>query len=172
MAPPIRNSDVDWDAWPVEHYLSENYRHVHPADLAVIDHHSTFYRGFAPDSFRRSVEFGAGPNLYPLMLAAAVSRRIDAVEPSAASVAYRRRQVDTGPAETGDEFYRECRVRQPDLPVSLAAALARVEIRPGSSDEVERNAYDLASMHFVAESATEARDEFRALCARFVESVR
>ncbi len=72
MAPPIRNRDVDWDAWPVEHYLSENYRQLHPSDLAVIDHHSAFFREFAPDSFGRSVEFGAGPNLYPLMLAAAL----------------------------------------------------------------------------------------------------
>jgi hypothetical protein len=172
MAPPIRNRDVDWDAWPVEHYLSENYRQLHPSDLAVIDHHSAFYRKFAPDSFARSVEFGAGPNLYPLMLAAAVSRHIDAVEPSAASLAYLRRQVDAGPDESWDEFYKQCRARQPELPVSLAAALARVEVRPGGADEVERDAYDLASMHFVAESVTEERDEFRALCARFVESAR
>jgi hypothetical protein len=128
MAPPIRNRDVDWDAWPVQDCLTENYRQMHPADLAVIEHHSRFYREFEPDSFNQSVEFGAGPNL--------------------------------------------CRSRQPDLPDSLEQALRRVEVRRGDADSVEPDAYDLASMHFVAESVTEDQDEFRALCARFVRSAR
>lgn len=81
---PTRNDDVDWDSWPVQDYLAENYREIHPSDAAVIAHHSEVYRGIAPGSAARSVEFGAGPNLYPLLLAAAASRRIDAVEASAA----------------------------------------------------------------------------------------
>jgi len=145
---------------------------MHPADLAVIEHHCRFYREFPPDSVARSVEFGAGPNLYPLMLAAAVSRHIVAVEPSTASVAYLRRQLADGPDPSWDEFYRECRTRQPDLPDSLRRALERVEVRRGTAADVEPDAYDLGSMHFVAESVTEDRDEFRALCARFVGSVR
>jgi len=172
MAPPIRNRDVDWDAWPVEDYLTENYRQMHPADLAVIEHHSQFYREFAPDSIARSVEFGAGPNLYPLMLAAAVSRRIEAMEPSGASVAYLTRQVEAGPDASWDEFYEACQAHQPNLPESLAAAMERVTVTRGGADAVEQDAYDLASMHFVAESVTEDEDEFRALCARFVGSVR
>jgi hypothetical protein len=172
MAPPIRNRDVDWDAWPVQDYLSENYRQMHPADLAVIEHHSRFYREFEPDSFNRSVEFGAGPNLYPLMLAAGVSQRIEAIEPSAASVAYVNRQIGDGPDESWHEFYSECRRRQPGLPDTLEQALRRVEVRRGDADAVEQDAYDLASMHFVAESVTEHQDEFRALCARFVGSAR
>jgi hypothetical protein len=172
MVPPMRNRDVDWDAWPVEDYLSENYREIHPSDLAVIDHHSRFYREFAAEGFARSLEFGAGPNLYPLMLAAAVSRHIDAVEPSAASVAYLTRQLGTGPDPSWDGFYRECRARRPDLPTSLHLAMRRVEVKRGTAADVERDAYDLGSMHFVAESVTEERDEFRALCARFVGSVR
>lgn len=172
MAPPIRNRDVDWDAWPVQDYLSENYRRMHPADLAVIEHHSRFYREFEPDSFDRSVEFGAGPNLYPLMLAAAVSRHIEAIEPSAASVEYLNHQIGEGPDESWLEFYRACRSRQPDLPETLQMALRRVEVRRGDADAVEQGAYDLASMHFVAESVTEDQDEFRALCARFVGSAR
>jgi hypothetical protein len=172
MAPPIRNRDVNWDAWPVENYLTENYRQMHPSDLAVIEHHSRFYQEFAPDSFARSVEFGAGPNLYPLMLAAAVSRRIEAMEPSLASVAYLTRQIAAGPDHSWDEFYKACRVRQPNLPESLTVAMERVEVRRGGADAVEQDAYDLASMHFVAESVTEDRDEFRAMCALFVGSVR
>src|SRR5262249_54622395 len=164
------NRDVDWDAWPVEDYLSENYRQMHPSDLAVIEHHSRFYREFAPDSFARSVEFGAGPNLYPLMLAAGVSRAIDRMEARLDSVASLADQIASGPDASWDEFYLACRAHQPNLPGSLSMAMERVEVRRGGADAVEQDAYDLASMHFVAESVTEDRDEFRALCARFVGS--
>lgn len=44
--PPTRNRDVDWDTWPVQAYLAENYRELHPCDAAVIRHHSGFYRQF------------------------------------------------------------------------------------------------------------------------------
>jgi hypothetical protein len=65
----LRNRDVDSNSWSVEDYLAENYRQIHPAELAVIEHHSRFYRQLVPESVARSVELGAGPNVYPLMLA-------------------------------------------------------------------------------------------------------
>ena len=58
--PPTLNDEVDWDSWPVQDYLAENYRELHPADAAVIAHHADFYRSLAPDCVERSVEFGAG----------------------------------------------------------------------------------------------------------------
>jgi hypothetical protein len=175
-APPpevvLRNRDVDWDRWPVQDYLSENYRQLHPADLAVIEHHSRFFRQFGPDSVDLSLEFGAGPNLYPLMLAAAVSRHIHAVEPSAASVAYLTRQLTDGPDASWAEFYRECRRQLPALPGSLVEALSRVEVTRGRADSIEPGRYGLASMNFVAESVTEDADEFSELCGRFIAAVR
>jgi hypothetical protein len=57
---PIRNNDVDWNAWPVAGYLSEVHRDLHPSDDAVIEHHSAFYRTLAPDSVATSVELCAG----------------------------------------------------------------------------------------------------------------
>jgi len=174
-APPhggvLRNVDVDWDRWPVQDYLTENYRQLHPADLAVIEHHSRFYRRFPPDSVDRSLEFGAGPNLYPLMMAAAVSRHIHAVEPSAASVAYLTRQLTDGPDASWAAFYRECRWQQSALPATLTEALARVEVSRGRADSIAPGGYGLASMNFVAESVTEDADEFDELCGRFVASV-
>ncbi|MDT5043998.1 MAG: hypothetical protein QOE51_4983 [Actinoplanes sp.] len=92
---------MDWDRWPVTEYLDEVYRAIQPEDDdAVLVHHSAFYRQFAPGRFGRSLELGAGSNLYPLMLAAAVSRDIEAVEPSAASVAYLGRQLTEGADES------------------------------------------------------------------------
>lgn len=172
MGTPLRNGDVDWDRWPVADYVDEIYRQVQPDDDAVLVHHAAFYRRFPPGRFARSLELGAGPNLYPLMLAAAVSRDIEAVEPSAASVAYLSRQLHDGPDASWELFHRRCRDLLPALPATLGETLAHVRVRRGGAADLTPGSYDLASMHFVAESATEDRDEFRELCLAYVASVR
>ncbi|WP_308440074.1 class I SAM-dependent methyltransferase [Streptomyces griseosporeus] len=168
---PVRNDDVDWDRWPVEDYLAENYRTLHPSDAAVIAHHAAFYRTLPPGSIARAVEFGAGPNLYPLMLAAAVSRRVDAVEAGAANVAYLRRQLHRGPDAEWRPFHALCRQLLPALPATPARTLAPVRVVHGDVRAVPPGTYGLASMHFVAESVTEDRAEFEALCRTFAASV-
>lgn len=169
---PTRNDDVDWDAWPVEDYLAENYRELHPSDAAVIAHHSAFYRRLAPGSAARSVEFGAGPNLYPLMLACAASRHVDAIEASAAGVAYLNRQLHRGADASWEPFYSLCRELNPQLPPTLAQALAVVHVVHADVRALPPDTYDIASMNFVAEGITEDFDELKEFCGRFVRSVR
>ncbi|MFE9132938.1 class I SAM-dependent methyltransferase [Streptomyces sp. NPDC007355] len=170
--PVRRNRDADWNAWPVADYLAENYRSLHPCDIGVIRHHAAVYRRCAPGSLARTLELGAGPNLYPLMLAGAASRRVDAVEPSAANVRYLRRQLDHGPDDSWEPFYRLCRSLDPALPASCADALRPVRVVRGTAEDLTPGVYDLASMHFVAESVTEDLDEFAAVCAALVRAVR
>ncbi|HEV2089340.1 MAG TPA: hypothetical protein VGR21_13615 [Cryptosporangiaceae bacterium] len=176
QSPPERgqswgNSDIDWDAWPVQQYLAESYRELHPLDAAVIEHHSAFYRTLPPDSIDRSVEVGAGPNLYPLMLPAAASRQVEAVEYGAANVAYLRGQLARSD-ESWQPFYARCRELNSDLPGTLAEALSRVEVVPGNALDLPPGHYGLASMHFVAEGATENFAEFERFCRAFVRCVR
>ncbi|MFJ3670901.1 class I SAM-dependent methyltransferase [Streptomyces sp. NPDC090106] len=168
---PTRNDDVDWDRWPIADYLAENYRDLHPSDAAVIAHHSAFYRRLGPGGIGRSVEFGAGPNLYPLILASAASRRIEAVEAGAGNVAYLERQIVCGPDASWLPFHALCRRLNPGVPATLAASLARVRVVHGDVRELEPGGYDLASMHFVAEGATEDREEFGAFCRAFARCV-
>lgn len=165
------NDDVDWDGWPVGDYLAENYRELHPSDAAVIAHHSARYRMLGADSVERSVEFGAGPNLYPLMLGAAVCRRIDAVEAGAANVAYLREQLGRGPDPSWGPFHALARELDPRIPASAGAALARVRVVHGDVRALPRGRYGLASMNFVAEGVTEDFDEFAALCGHFARCV-
>ncbi|MEZ0096119.1 class I SAM-dependent methyltransferase [Streptacidiphilus sp. EB129] len=169
---PLRNDDVDWDLWPVQDYLAENYRELHTCDAQVIRHHAALYRRLPPGSVTRSLEFGAGPNLYPLMLAAAVSCRIHAVESSAASVDYLIRQLTDGPDKSWQTFYTLCRDLQPALPTTLSEALSHVQSLHGDVRDVPEGTYDLASMNFVAESITEDIEEFTTLCHTFIRSVR
>jgi hypothetical protein len=154
-------------------YIAEIYAELSGIDAEIIEHHSALYRRFAPDSLARSIELGAGPNLYPLLLAAAASRQIDAVERSAANVAYLRRQLRDGPDDTWRPFYDLCRRHNGTLPPTMAEALSRVNIIHGDAWTIPAaRDYDLASMHFVAEGATEDADEFAAFCRAFVDSVR
>ena len=171
-APSWRNHDVDWDSWPVQTYLQENYRQLHACDDAVLAHHSRFYRGLAPGRIDRSIELGAGPNLYPLMLAAAASRSIEAVDRSAANVAYVDDQIANGADASWQPFYDRCRALNPSLPATMAEALAVVEISQGDLAGISPGDYGLASMNFVAESISEDKDEVAELCRSFIESVR
>jgi hypothetical protein len=167
-----RNADVDWNAWPVSTYLNENYRTLHVSDDAVLAHHSALYRSIAPGSLARAVEVGAGPNLYPLLLLSGLARRIDAVDQSASGLAYLQRQLDAGPDPSWEPFWRRCRELNPALPADIAAALARVRVLRGDLRDLVGGGYDLASMHFVAESATEDPAEFQQFCAAFTGAVR
>ncbi|MEV5343863.1 class I SAM-dependent methyltransferase [Streptomyces sp. NPDC052676] len=165
------NDDVDWDRWPVADYLAENYRTLHRADAAVIAHHSAYYRRLPPHGLARSVELGAGPNLYPLILASAVSRRIDAVEAGAGNVAYLRHQILDHPDASWLPFHALCRRLNPAVPATLAAALAPVEVVHADVRALPSGTYELASMHFVAEGATEDPAEFAEFCRVFVRCV-
>jgi len=170
---PWGNDDVDWDDWPTADYIDEIYGEVAVPDAQVIEHHSAFYRRFPPDSLLRTVELGAGPNLYPLLLAAGASRHIDAVERGATNLAYLRRQVSDGPDRTWQPFDDLCRRHNPDLPPTMEEALRRVHPAHGDARTATVGLnYDLASMHFVAEGVTEDAAEFAAFCRAFVESVR
>lgn len=170
-ARPRRNRDADWDAWPVDAYLAENYRTLHPYDIGVIHHHAGVYRTFAPGSLARTLELGAGPNLYPLMLAGAAARRVDALEPGAAGVRYLRGQLTHGVDDSWLPFYRLCRSLDPALPESCAEALHRVRVVRGTAEDLRPGTYDLASMNFVAESVTEDFEEFTEVCEAFVRAV-
>jgi hypothetical protein len=168
----VRNADVDWDRWPVEDYLTENYRQLHPSDAAIIDHHAAYLRRLPPGGLPRSLEFGAGPNLYPLLLVGACCRDINAVEPSASNVAYLRRQLGSGMDASWEPFYERCRAGNPALPVDPAEILARIRVIPGDHRDIEPGTYDLVSMHFVAEAATEDVAEFESFCRCFVAAAR
>jgi hypothetical protein len=162
----------NWDRWPVEQYLAENYRQLHPGDDAVIAHHAAFWRRFAPGELGRTLEFGAGPNLYPLLLAAGASRCIEAVDCSAACVTYLESQLRDGPDGSWLPFYARCRELDPTLPGDLSQALSRVRVAHGDARDVPRERYGAASMNFVAESVTGDPGEFAGFCAAFARAVR
>lgn len=87
------------------------------------------------------------------------------------NVAHLERQIVCGPEASWLPFHALCRRLNPDLPATLARSLAQVRIVHGDVRELEPGGYELASMHFVAEGATEDRAEFTDFCRAFVRCV-
>jgi hypothetical protein len=94
------------------------------------------------------------------------------VDRSAAGLDCLRRQLADGPDPTWRPFWDRCRALNPGLPPTAEAALHRVRVRHGDAFALAGAGYDLASMHFVAESVTEDADEFAGFCAAFAAAVR
>jgi hypothetical protein len=94
------------------------------------------------------------------------------VDRSAAGLDYLRRQLADGPDPTWQPFWDRCHALNPGLPPTAEAALHRVRVRHGDAFALAGTGYDLASMHFVAESVTEDADEFAGFCAAFAAAVR
>lgn len=168
---PLRNGDVAWDGFDTGGYLADNYTSVHVVDRAIIAELSPYYAAIAPGSVGRSLDVGTGPNLYPLMLASAASRRLEALEYSAANVAYLRRTVRDGASADWAPFWSLCRSLNPALGRDLDSTIGRVSVRQGSAFALPERRYELASMFFVAESVTGDYHEFREMCHRLVRCV-
>jgi hypothetical protein len=163
--------EPDWDQWPAQSYVDQLYATVLTSDAAIIDHHSAWYRQIPAGSVRHSLELGAGPNLYPLMVMGACSEQIDAVEPSSANRAYLNAQI-AQPDQHWQSFWTYSRNANPALPEDLSTVLGRVNVLPGGVSDLTEGVYDLVSMHFVAEAATMDALGFRSFCAAFIRSAR
>jgi hypothetical protein len=168
--PVRRNSDVRWDDFDTGGYVADNYASLHELDRQIIAELSPYYAALPSGGLAATLDVGTGPNLYPLMLAAAASRRLESVEPSAANRAYLQRLCEQGPDACWLEFWRLCRELNPALPDDLAQVLARVGVRRGDAFSLSRARYDLVSMFFVAESVTGVREEFEEICRRFASA--
>src|SRR5918992_1114727 len=68
-------------------------------------------------------------------------------------------------------FHALCRRLNPDVPATLAGALAHVNVVHADVRSLPPGSYELASMHFVAEGATEDFAEFAEFCRTFVRAV-
>lgn len=175
-APGRRNRDVAWHRFATEEYLADNYTRLHDLDRRIITALSPYYAALSPRTLASSLDIGTGPNLYPLMLAAAASRRLCVLEHSARNVAYLRRVREEGAESSWAPFWRLCRGLDPALPDDLDAVLRRVRVRHGSAFDLAParprvrsgwRGHQLVSMFFVAESVTGDREEFEQLSRCF-----
>lgn len=166
----VHNGDVAWDGFDTGGYVADNYATLHDFDRQIITTLSPYYRALRPGSLASSLDIGTGPNVYPLMLAAAASRRLEALDYSASNVAYLRGICRDGADPSWHPFWQLCRQLNAILPTDLDDLLQRLTVRQGDAFDLPSLGYDLVSMFFVAESVTGDRDEFEELCRRFARA--
>jgi hypothetical protein len=82
------------------------------------------------------------------------------------------RDLTGEPDASWDPYWRRCRELNPALPSTMNQALSRVQLMHGDAFALAGSDYDLASMHFVAESITENANEFSEFCSAFAATVR
>ena len=161
----------EWDGFDPEAYLYANYATVHPSDLYMLNVLVDRYCQVRPEQV---LEVGAGSCLFPILAALPFVQQVTVVEYGVANVEYLRRQ------RAGID-----QVWQPY--VQIIAALAglswqaeeflqayrdKVTIRQGSIFDLDEALYDAASMHYVAESIVDNREDFELACRAFIHSVR
>ena len=163
----LRNREVAWHAFDTAGYVADNYRWMHDFDRRILRALSPYYAALPPGSLASSLDVGTGPNLYPLMLVSAASRRLEVLEHSAANVAYLERARREGAPAEWAAFWRLCRELDPALPRDFDAVLRGVRLHQGDAFDLQPASHELVSMFFMAESVTGDRAEFEELCTRF-----
>lgn len=164
------NRDVAWNGFDTDGYLADNYAHLHDFDRRIIIALSPYYRALPTAGLASSLDVGTGPNLYPLMLAAGASRRLEVLEHSAANVAYLDRVRGHGADPSWTPFWDLCRHLNPELPAELDPVLRGLTIQHGDAFDLPVHQHELVSMFFMAESVTGDLDEFQQLCHRFASA--
>ncbi|MGV9619986.1 SCO2525 family SAM-dependent methyltransferase [Streptomyces tendae] len=162
-----RNADAPWSKFDPEVYVDNNYRTPLEVDLLIVrlmrDYFTRCFEG-APPRSARGIDVGAGANLYPALSMLPWCEKLLLLEYAHPNVEYLEKQIaPAGYDIAWDPFWDELR---------KVPAYAAVEPRGrvGEVVRVERgNLFDLeggdrrwslGTMFFVADSMSEAPEEF------------
>jgi len=146
----LKNKDVNWDEFEPLEYLESNYVSILPPDREIVQKLVTFYEKEKPSG--EFIEIGCGPNLYPVLAMLPYAQKITILEIGKQNISYLRNQL-----KSFDPIWQQwIKLLQTLSPIYLADLhrqyKSKIEIKSGSLFDLPQNKYQLASMHFVAES--------------------
>jgi hypothetical protein len=172
------NDDFAWARFDPEAYVAHYYADPHPDDDRVVQLTAdVLARAAQGGKMLETLDVGTGPNLFPLLAALPVARRVTAWEYAESNVAWLRKELAGGVlrppwahfweiAQTAHDAGRAA-IAQPIRALNVVA-----EIVQGSIFDLPQREWDAATMFFCAESITERQDEFERACAAFARAVR
>ena len=169
-----RNAEFPWsDSFGDGDYRDRNYSQILPQDDRILRNLAEFHADLPAGG--DCIEIGAGPNVYPLLAAVRFRSSVLATDISAAALGYLRHLV-RGPLPDECAHWQQ-RLNEIDprygTPQSAQRSLrSKCTVERMSVFDLPEDQYDVASMHFVAESATEDHDEFVQACQRAVRCVK
>ncbi|MFE1045443.1 SCO2525 family SAM-dependent methyltransferase [Streptomyces olivaceus] len=163
-----RNDDAPWSKFDPEVYVDDNYRTPLEVDLLIVrlmrDYFTRCFDGVAPRSVR-GVDVGAGANLYPALSMLPWCEKLLLLEFAPPNVEYLEKQVSPAGYDIAwDPFWDVLREAPAygavDRPRDRIGGVTRVE--QGSLFDLEGGTrrWDLGTMFFVADSMSEAPEEF------------
>jgi len=168
------NEQFPWDSFDSEWYLDHNYGKLRDDDRQILQRLGEFFDGVGRDHhLGHAVDVGTGSNLYPLLAVLPLCGRVTLWERAKTNCAWLRREI-TKYSEVWDPYWEELTnwplyrpMQDPRWPV-----FERTKVKRGSIFDLPRDAYDIGTMFFVAESITERDDEFERATRGFLRSLR
>lgn len=159
-----------WTQFDPQKYLKNNYIQLHEEDKRIITLLAAFYQKVP--RLKLACEIGVGPNLYPLMAALPVTKKIEAIDYTTNNLLYLRKQkihIDAFWNIYWKLFQKESNRYYVDLKTNFQS---KTIIRKGNIYSLPKERFDLSSMHFCAESITADKNQFVNACHRFIFSVK
>src|ERR1700733_14548079 len=95
----LSNKEISWEDFSPAVYWDNNYQELRPDDKVILQHIAAFFREYferdpCPETGRRAIDVGTGPNLYPLLSVLPWSTEILLTDISANNRAWLRRELD------------------------------------------------------------------------------
>jgi hypothetical protein len=165
--------DNVWDEFDPEAYIFDNYSTVFPHDLYSLALLTTLYK--QKQHIGKVLEIGCGPNLLPVLAAIPYADSIRIIDPGSQNIEYLYRQLfDIDPV--WKPAMTVIRAIDPSLSLNhfdfQLAYQQKISFDAGSVFDLPKNFFDVASMHYVAESITSDYAEFERACLSFKQSVK
>jgi NNMT/PNMT/TEMT family protein len=174
LADPVPgNEQFPWDSFDSKWYLDHNYRTLRDDDRQILRRLGEFFNKVDRDRLSHAVDVGTGSNLYPLLAVLPLCGRVTLWERAKTNCDWLRREIAKY-SEVWDPYWEELSrwplyqpMQDPRWSVS-----ERTKVERGSVFNLPRDAFDLGTMFFVAESITERAGEFERAMRCFLRSLR
>jgi hypothetical protein len=166
----------DWERFDPTAYVAANYRSISDADRWIAEALLGAWGeiGVRLGGGLDAIDVGAGPNLYPALVALPSVRRLSLIEYSKSN----RRYLEAQREELGPDWEEWLGLLEALAPETHGSAnlrsslVARVEVRQGDIFALPEATVDVGQMFFCAESITRNPEEFVRACRCFAEAVR
>lgn len=166
----MKNTSIPWDKFDPLLYIENNYKELHDEDRMILYILSTVYHQLPMQSL--AVEIGVGPNLYPIMAMLPAVKKVDAIDLNPANIQYLKKQLKK-PDRFWLQYWKLLHESCSIYPIEFLSDLRKkITLFEGNIYSLSKNTYNLASMHFCAESISDNKYTFELACQTYIRSVK
>ena len=167
------NDEFPWDNFDSEWYLQHNYERLRDDDSRILELLAEFFGGIGHRELKHGIDVGTGANLYPLLAMLPLCGRITLRERAASNCKWLRHEIRKY-SKVWEPYWDQLARSPLYQPIGDPrwAVSERARVERGNVFELDRAAYDIGTMFFVAESITERLGEFERATRSFLRSLK